>query len=89
MRHKAHFCAYELLASRLSSLLDVSQCDKKRSNTLLTVSALGLLKPISFRVVQDIASMIGQNHLRPGTYMRRRPLKSPLRNANSCHVGYL
>ena len=30
MRHKAHFCAYELLASRLSTLLDVSQCDKKK-----------------------------------------------------------
>ena len=30
MRHKAHFCAYELLASRLSTLLDVPQCDKKK-----------------------------------------------------------
>lgn len=49
MRHKAHFCAHELLASWLSSLLDVSQCDKKRSNTLLTISALGVLKPISFQ----------------------------------------
>ena len=31
------------------ALLDVSQCDKKRSNTLLTISALGVLKPISFQ----------------------------------------
>ena len=49
MRHQAHFCTYELLASWVSSLLDVSQCDDKRSNTLLTISALGVLKPISFQ----------------------------------------
>ena len=94
MRHKAHFCAYELLASRLSSLLDVSQCDKKRSNTLLTISALGVLKPISFQRLScclryrfyDWTKSPAPGHQHA---TRRRPLQSPLRNANSCHVGYL
>ena len=52
MRHNAHFRAYELLASRLSSSLDVSQCDKKRSNTLLTISGATHIIPASFVLSQ-------------------------------------
>ena len=40
----------QALEVRCRSLLDVPQCDKKRSNTLLTISvALGVLKPVSFK----------------------------------------
>ena len=73
-------------------LMSLNVIRKKRSSTLLTISAVAILKPISFQRLSCCLRYRFYDWTKspaPGHLHATKTITVTLRNANSCHVGYL